>query len=82
MHCMAATLHVLPTAFRECVNTCQSGCLLPLQDGEGSMGQPVPASSSQNLATAERRYKELFYVRVHQLISSMVAAVGVEETPR
>ena len=46
------------------------------------MGQPVPDSSSQNLAAAERRYKELFYVRVHQLISSMVAAVGVEETPR
>lgn len=58
----------------------QSGCLLPLQDGEGSMGQPD--SSSQNLAAAESRYKELFYVRVHQLISSMVAAVGVGETPR
>ena len=41
-------------------------------------GQPLPTSSSQNLATAERRYKELFYVRVHQLISSMAAAVGSE----
>ena len=42
------------------------------------MGQPVLSASSQDLAAAEKRYRELFYVRVYQLISSMAAAVGAE----
>ena len=36
----------------------------------------ITAHSSS--AAAEKRYRELFYVRVYQLISSMAAAVGAE----
>ena len=40
------------------------------------MVQPVTPSTALDVALAETRYKELFYVRVHHLITNMVAAIG------